>query len=113
VFQLTENAVDVFDFKTQTWTTLSNDKNIPTPRAGCTAIAVGKRVLVIGGESSQKLAHSQCEAFNTKTQMWEKLDSLKTGRHGTQAVLLNRRVHIAAGCGNQGGKPELNSIEMF
>lgn len=113
VFQLTESAVDVFDFKTQTWTTLSNEKNIPTQRAGCTAITVGERVLVMGGESSQKLAHSNCEAFNTKTQAWEKLDSLKTGRHGTQAVLLNGRIHIAAGCANQGGKPELNSVEIF
>jgi N-acetylneuraminic acid mutarotase len=113
VFQLTESAVDVFDFKTQTWATLSTDKNIPTPRAGCTAVTMGERIVVIGGESSQKLAHNQCEAFNTKTQTWEKLDSLKTGRHGMQAVMLNGRLHIAAGCGNQGGKPELNTVEMF
>jgi N-acetylneuraminic acid mutarotase len=113
VFQLTESAVDVFDFKTQKWATLSSDKNIPTPRAGCTAISIGEQVLIIGGESSQPLAHNQCEAFNTKTQTWKKLDNLKTGRHGTQAVLLNGRLHIAAGCANQGGKPELNSVEIF
>jgi N-acetylneuraminic acid mutarotase len=113
VFQLTESAVDIFDFKTNQWTTLPNDNNIPTPRAGCTAISVGERVLIIGGESGQTLAHSQCEAFNTKTQAWEQLDSLKTGRHGTQAVLLNGHLLIAAGSGNQGGKPELNTIEIF
>lgn len=114
VFQLTVGEVDVFDFKTQKWTTLAADKNIPTHRAGCTAIAIGERVLVIGGESTaQQTAHNQCEAFNTKTQTWETLAPLKTGRHGTQAVLLNHKIFIAAGCGNRGGKPELNSVEAF
>jgi N-acetylneuraminic acid mutarotase len=67
VFQLTIGTVDVFDFKTQTWATLPESKNIPTKRAGCTAVTVGERVLIIGGESGQQMAHNSCEAFNTKT----------------------------------------------
>jgi N-acetylneuraminic acid mutarotase len=114
VFQLTVGEVDVFDFKTQKWATLTADKNIPTKRAGCTAVAIGERVLVIGGESgAQETAHNQCEAFNTKTQTWETLPPLKTGRHGTQAVVLKNKVFIAAGCGNKGGTPEQNSVEVF
>jgi N-acetylneuraminic acid mutarotase len=113
VFQLTIGEVDVFDFKFQTWTTLPESKNIPTKRAGCTAIAVGERVLVIGGESGQQLAHNSCEAFNTKTQLWEVLQPLNTGRHGTQAVDLNHKIWIIAGCGERGGTPEQNSIEIF
>ena len=114
VLQLTEGAVDVFDFKSQTWTTLAADKNIPTKRAGCTAIALNGRVLIIGGESgTQTLAHNQCEAFNTKTQVWETLPTLKTGRHGTQAVGLNHKIWVVAGCGERGGTPEQNSIEVF
>jgi N-acetylneuraminic acid mutarotase len=113
VFQLTIGEVDVFDFKTQNWTTLTADKNIPTQRAGCTAITIGERIIVIGGESGQEDAHSQCEAFNTKTQTWETLAPLKTGRHGTQGVLLNGRIFLAAGCAKRGGTPEQNSIEKF
>jgi N-acetylneuraminic acid mutarotase len=114
VFQLTVGEVDVFDFKTQTWTTLPESLNIPTKRAGCTAIAYNERVLIIGGESgSQEVAHNECEAFNTKTQRWETLQPLKTGRHGTQAALINFKVYIVAGCGKRGGTPEQNSIEIF
>lgn len=114
VFELTVPEVDVYDFKTQKWATLASDNNIPTQRAGCTAITFGERVVVIGGEStSQPNAHNQCEAFNTKTQKWETLAPLKTGRHGTQAVIINRQIFIAAGCANRGGSPEQNSIEVF
>ena len=113
VFQLTVAAVDVFDFKTQKWTTLSAENNIPTQRAGCTALTFGDRVVVIGGESGQEMAHNSCEAFNTKTQKWEILAPLKTGRHGTQAVILNGKIYIAAGCAKRGGAPEQNSVEIF
>ncbi len=114
VLHLTVAEVDVFDFKTQTWTTLAADKNIPTQRAGCTAIALGQRILIVGGESiAQTLAHNQCEAFDIVTQKWENLPNLNTGRHGTQAVMLNNKIYIAAGCGERGGTPEQNSIEIF
>ncbi len=113
VFQLTVAAVDVFDFKTQKWTTLNAENNIPTQRAGCTALTYGDRVVVIGGESGQEMAHNSCEAFNTKTQKWEILAPLKTGRHGTQAVVLNDKIYIAAGCAKRGGAPEQNSVEVF
>jgi N-acetylneuraminic acid mutarotase len=114
VLKFTVGEVDVFDFKTQTWSTLPEFQNIPTKRAGCTAIAFNERVLIIGGESGgQEVAHNECEAFNTKTQRWETLQPLKTGRHGTQAVMINYRVYIIAGCGKRGGTPEQNSIERF
>jgi N-acetylneuraminic acid mutarotase len=114
VLQFTVGEVDVFDFITKNWTTLAADKNIPTQRAGCTAIAIGERVLVIGGESAtQEAAHNQCEAFNTNTQTWEILTPLKIGRHGTQAVLLNRQLWLPSGCAQRGGTPEQNSMEVF
>ncbi len=114
VFQLTIGEVDIFDFATQQWTTLPSDKNITTQRAGCTAIAQGNRILIIGGESgTQEAAHNQCEAFNTQTKAWEILPSLNTGRHGTQAVLIKNKIYIASGCANRGGNPEQNSIEVF
>jgi N-acetylneuraminic acid mutarotase len=114
VFQLTISEVDVFDFVTQQWTTLPPNKNIPTQRAGCTAIALGERILIIGGESgTQEAAHNQCEAFDTHTQTWETLPFLNTGRHGTQAVSIKNKIYIASGCANRGGNPEQNTIEVF
>ncbi|WP_025765354.1 Kelch repeat-containing protein [Dyadobacter tibetensis] len=113
-FTLTVNEVDVYDFNTKSWTTLPAEQNIPTPRAGCTAVTYQDKILVIGGESgAQTQAHSEVEAFNTKTQKWEKLPSLHQGRHGTQAVLLNKKVYIGAGSANRGGGPELNDLEVL
>lgn len=77
-------------------------------------MAFGSKVLVIGGESgSQVAAHSEVEAFDTKSGKWEALPSLKQGRHGTGAVIINGKIYIAAGSGNRGGGPELNDIEVW
>jgi N-acetylneuraminic acid mutarotase len=72
------------------------------------------KLLVIGGESAtQTEAHNEVEAFNPKTQKWERLPSLHQGRHGTQAVLYNKKIYIAAGSANQGNGPELNDMEIL
>jgi N-acetylneuraminic acid mutarotase len=113
VLDLTVPEVDIFDFKTNTWKTLPASQNIPTQRAGTAAVALGTQVLVIGGESPQKLAHNQTEAFDFKTNTWHTLAPLQTGRHGTQAILYQNKVFIAAGSANQGGGPELNTMEVM
>lgn len=113
VLELTVPEVDIFDFKTNTWRTLPPEKNIPTQRAGNTAVALGNKVLIIGGESPQKLAHNQTEALDISTLTWHTLAPLATGRHGTQAVVYRNRVFIAAGSANQGGGPELNTLEVL
>jgi N-acetylneuraminic acid mutarotase len=114
VLNLTEPAVDVFDFKTNQWTTLPESKNIPTKRAGAATVALFDMLLVIGGESDAQVpSHSEVEVFNTKTSSWEKFPSLETGRHGTGAVEVNGKIYIVAGSGNRGGGPELNSIEVL
>ena len=113
VLELTVPEVDVYDFKKGTWRSLPAAQNIPTQRAGCTSVTLGNQVLVIGGESTQLLAHNQTEAFDVKTNSWQTLDSLRTGRHGTQALVYKNKVYICGGAGNHGGGPELNSIEVF
>lgn len=113
VLDLTVPEVDIFDFKTNTWKTLSATQNIPTQRAGTAAVTLGNQVLVIGGESPQKLAHNQTEAFDIKTNTWQTLAPLQTGRHGTQAILYQNKVFVAAGSANQGGGPELNTMEVL
>jgi N-acetylneuraminic acid mutarotase len=114
VMNRTVQEVDVFDFKTTSWTTLDASNNLPTLRAGNTAVGFGNKLLIIGGESTaQEAAHNEVEAFNTQTQKWERFPSLFQGRHGTQAVILNRKVYIAAGSANRGGGPELNDMEVL
>ncbi|CAG4990073.1 N-acetylneuraminate epimerase [Dyadobacter sp. CECT 9275] len=114
VINTTIKEVDVYDFKTDKWTTLDESNNLPTLRAGHTTVAYGNKILVIGGESgTQEAAHSEVEAFNTQTQKWEKLPSMHQGRHGTQAVVLNKKVYIATGSANRGGGPELNDMEIM
>lgn len=112
VFELTVPEVDVFDFKTGTWSTL--DEPVPTQRAGCTAMCIGDKIIFTGGESSkQDLAHNDVECLDTKTGKWSKLPSLNTGRHGTQLIWHKKNLYIASGCGKRGGNPELKTIERF
>jgi N-acetylneuraminic acid mutarotase len=113
VLDTTIPEVDIFDFKTGTWRSLPANLHIPTQRAGCMAVPQGDRVLIIGGESAQKLAHNQTEAFDLKTNTWQTLAPLQTGRHGTQAVIHQNKIYVAAGSANQGGGPELNTMEVL
>lgn len=114
VLNLTEAAVDVYDFKTGEWTTLPESGNLPTLRAGNASVVFDGKLLVIGGESGEQVpAHSEVEALNPKTLKWEKRSPLEQGRHGTGAVNVNGKIYIVAGSGNRGGGPELNSIEVL
>ncbi len=113
-FEATIPEVDIYDLKTGKWSTLPSSGNIPTQRAGCTATVLGDEVVVIGGESgSQEKAHSEVEALNVASGTWHKLPSLQRGRHGTQVIEQEGTLYIAAGCGNRGGSPELNSFEQY
>ena len=114
VLNTTIKEVDVYDFKSGKWSTLDASNNLPTLRAGNTTVAYDSKILIIGGESDAHVeAHNEVEAFDPQTQKWEKLPPLQQGRHGTQAVVLNKKVYMAGGCGNRGGGPELNVMEIL
>ncbi len=114
-FEATIAETDVFDFNTESWRTLPSPAgDIPTQRAGCAATTVGNEVIVIGGESgSQVAAHAEVEALNIESGSWRALPRLERGRHGTQVTMVEDALYIAAGCGNRGGSPELNSLEKL
>lgn len=112
--QLTIGEVDVYDFKTNSWTTLDASRNIPTQRAGATAIAYKGKAVFIGGESSAHTeAHHEMEAYDPAANTWEKWPNMLTTRHGTQVALVKGKLYVAAGSQNRGGGPELNNIEVF
>lgn len=100
--------VDVYDFKTGKWSTLS--QHLPTTRAGSFNVVLGKQIVVIGGESGeQELAHNEVETLNTKTGTWISFPPIPEGRHGSGAILYKNAVYIASGCGKRGGSPELKT----
>lgn len=110
----TEAAVDVYDFTSNQWQSLDENLNIPTERAGSPVVVKDQLLVVMGGESiAQEAAHSEVEAFDTEHMKWIRLPDLVRGRHGTGATIVNGKIYIAAGCGNRGGSPELNSIEVY
>ena len=106
--------VDVYDFNTGQWSTLPIQSNFPVPRSGAATIAVGKFLVLIGGESVQQvLAHDDVHALNTENDEWMELSPLTVGRHGTQAVFFDDKIYVVAGSGEQGGSPELIAHEVF
>jgi N-acetylneuraminic acid mutarotase len=113
VLETTLPEVDVYDFKRNSWTTLPATSNLPTQRAGSTAVTQGGNVWVIGGETQQLQAHNQAEVLDPKTNRWTAGPPLKQGRHGTQAVVYKGKIYIVAGSANHGGGPELNTVEML
>lgn len=113
VMTLTVPFTDIYDFKTNTWTTVEN-ANIPTLRAGPGVATLGSKVLFMGGEAAdQKVAHNEVEAFDLKTMKWTTLPNLIRGRHASGAAQVGNKIYISSGVGNAGGSPELNSLECY
>ena len=108
-FENTIGLVDVYDLAAGTWSTLPNE--IPTRRAGTTAITLGDRILVVGGESdTQELAHADVEALDVRNGTWSAQPPLSKGRHGTGIISDRGRLIMASGCGHRGGEPELTDM---
>lgn len=113
VLETTIAEVDVYDFKKGTWQALPAESNLPTQRAGGTAVTQGGKVWLIGGESPQLPAHNEAEYLDPKTNRWTSGPKLQQGRHGTQAVVYKNAIYIVAGSANHGGGPELNTVEVL
>src|SRR5690606_28868146 len=112
-FDLTYSEVDVFDFNRKQWETLPEKLTLPTERAGSSTIAYNNGFIVVGGESAtQEKAHSEVEYFEPGVG-WKLLNPLDRGRHGFALFNIDANYYVAAGCGNRGGNPELNSLEMM
>ncbi len=111
-FKLSIAEVDVFDLKTETWSTAAAP--IPTMRAGTSSLALDGKIIVAGGESGEhEAAHAEVEAFDPAASAWESLPSLVRGRHGTGLIHYGGKLWTAAGSGNRGGGPELDTLESL
>ncbi len=116
VWKPTIAEVDVYDFGTESWTTLPIDQNIPTPRGGAAAVNFDDKLVVIGGEVQNELVYGVntddalkiTEQYNPTTQSWERLPDMNFERHGTQAIVSGPGIHILAGADNRGGGNQKN-----
>jgi N-acetylneuraminic acid mutarotase len=113
VFNLLVPQVDLYNFQTARWSTLPETSNLPTPRAGTSALTVKGQLLIIGGESARKgVAHNEVEALDPTTNTWRTLSPLNQGRHGTGVIEYNNKLWTCCGSGAQGGSPELTTTEV-
>ncbi len=111
----TEGSVDVYDIAGNVWTTLPSGASIPLKRAGAAVVELNGKLYVIGGESSQSLAHKEVHVLDPASNSWSVAPSLNTGRHGTQATVFQNSLYIASGSSTQGGssESELNTLEKY
>jgi hypothetical protein len=105
----TTPANDVYDFATEEW---SQRAPLSTPRGGFAAAAVGREIVVIGGEGNNQ-TYKTVEAYDTVTNTWRALAPMPTARHGIQVATCNGGLYIAAGGLTQGGANPSNVHEVL
>ncbi len=103
--------VDFYDLTTGAggaWQTPNTE--LPTPRGGFAAAALGQEILIIGGEGSGN-TYSTVEAYDTVANSWRELAPMPTARHGIFPVLHAGRFYVAGGgtvaSGSQSTKLEI------
>lgn len=103
------NQVDVYDFASDSWSTLSSD--LPTGRAGAAVANFTGKLVVIGGEVEQEYVYGELrtdaleitEAYDPLTNQWSRWGDLNYKRHGTQAIVSGEGLYTLAGSPNRGG----------
>lgn len=113
-FAATVASTFCYDPVGDTWENMNAD--IPTPRAGAaTERSCDGRLLVVGGEGPGSGAFDEMEAFDGTS--WETLAVIRRERHGTGLAVADCRfcehIFITAGSGARGGRPELDSTELY
>ncbi|MBL7474052.1 PKD domain-containing protein [Robertkochia sp. 1368] len=109
VFAPTIPEVDVFDFSNNTWSTLSESRNLPTPRAGAVTVKFKNKIYVAGGEANnQEEAFKLTEIFDPLTQVWSQGDDLNHARHGTQGIASGNGIFVVGGSPRRGGGQQKN-----
>jgi N-acetylneuraminic acid mutarotase len=112
VWSATISEVDIYDFKSNKWSSLNSD--IPTPRAGAMNTIYNDQLIVAGGESAFKnYAHNNVEVLNLSTNQWEEIPGFSPGRHGTGIIIYNDKIYLCAGNYTKGAGAELNDILVY
>jgi N-acetylneuraminic acid mutarotase len=94
----------------------TSKSQMPTPRGGISASAVGNRIYTFGGEGnvvSPKGVFSECESYDVEEDEWRKELTMKIPRHGMGAVTLEGTIYIPGGGLTNGFKEPVTVIETF
>ena len=106
----TTGPTDCYDLSTGQW---SEEASIPQQRGGSAyGTTCDGKLIIAGGEGSGR-AWDNVDVFDGTS--WTSLDDLNVGRHGT-GLAVNcacNQIYIASGAANQGGGPEIRSVETF
>lgn len=92
----------VYDPKTDAW---SFRAPLPTPRSGVSAVWHKDRIVVFGGEATNKVFGTN-EAYDPKTDTWESLMPMvmpRHGLHGSSVAVIGDMVHAPGGGPVPGG----------
>jgi N-acetylneuraminic acid mutarotase len=96
------------------WAT--SEAKMPTPRGGVLSATVGSKVYIMGGEgnpvSGSKGVYDQVEVFDTETETWEELGTMKVPRHGGAAVAVKGGIYIPGGGVAEGGAP-VDTVDVY
>ncbi|CAK0910907.1 unnamed protein product [Prorocentrum cordatum] len=87
-------SVDRFVASRGSWESLPP---MPTARSFCTAVAVGGRVYVFGGERDQRSAFAAAECFDPASSEWERLPPMPTPRAGCAAAAAGGKIYVCGG----------------
>lgn len=105
---------NVYDFTTETWSSLGSSSDIPTPRAGYGVALFNNEIFVIGGEGMHPDGYNTqwntVEAFNPSTNLWETKTSLNNSRHGIQAIVSGNGIIVLSG---SSGGTSFQSMEYY
>src|SRR5690606_2951158 len=105
--------VDVYNFTTNTWSTLPSAQNLPTPRAAAVVANYNDKIIIAGGEvPNNSLALSVVEMYDPVLQTWSTLSSLNHARHGTQGIVSGDGLYVLGGSPVRGGGNQKN-MEFF
>jgi N-acetylneuraminic acid mutarotase len=104
------DVTEVFDLRTQTWRT---GAPMPTPRSGIAAVALGRHVLVVGGEAPSGTFHEN-EVYGPVANLWVALAPMPTARHGLGAAVVGERVYVIGGGPKPGGSfSDVNEVFVW
>lgn len=105
------SEVDVYDFGSQSWSTLPAGQNLPTPRAASISVNFQNKLYVAGGEGNGN-AYARTDIYDPAAQSWSQGADLNHARHGTQGIVSGNGIFTAGGSPNQGGG-RMHNMEVF
>lgn len=103
--------IDVYDFLTNRWETLSESSRLPVGSAAGGVAHLDGNIIYFGGENDKE-ALADTRAFDIDTNSWISLGPLNQGRHGSQAIVFEGKIYVAAGSPVRGGG-NIDSIEVL